>query len=581
MAVQTVEAPEARREPGVSRHARLVRVQERIAKGFIWSAAGITILVLALIVGYIVVNGFYTRTTSTEPTFPYAQERIDVGQGGASFAVLAPGDLRLRSLQYDELREIFLGLNPYLGYLTGQDRNASPLILGESGFVSDVESYLTGEGMALPDAVERLPDRSAIEAALESREGALAIVPAAWLEELNVGQAVPVHEVTVAVHPAITELQAGRRLNHLEPEQVRALLTGEAEAWAQVGGPGIEIEAADLSAGDEGEYEPLPVRPILFTEPARELAGKQQALLQEILPDIGAPESGSATAVSVSSVTAFAEAIRTTPGAVGIVSRDVARAQELPVIEVEHVESSANLRPSFFVTPPRRAGAVGGASTIILNTLAMIAFVLLIATPIGVAGAIYLVEYAKQGRLLTILRIGTDTLAGIPSIVFGLFGLVFFAQFLGFQTGMISGTLTLTLMILPTVVRTSEEALRAVPKEIREGSLALGATKLQTIFRVVLPSAAPGILTGMILGIGRAVGETAALLYTMGSNLALLRSLNSPIRVLSVHLYLLVRETISLPNAFAAATILVIIVIIVNYLTRSLIGRMTRMASQQ
>jgi phosphate transport system permease protein len=188
------------------------------------------------------------------------------------------------------------------------------------------------------------------------------------------------------------------------------------------------------------------------------------------------------------------------------------------------------------------------------------------------------VEYARQGRLLYYLRLGTDTLAGVPSILFGLFGMVFFAQVLGFQTGLLSGTLTLTLMILPTVIRTSEEALRSVPNALRQGSLAIGATKIQTIFRVVLPAATPGILTGMILGIGRAVGETAALLFTMGSNLAAIRSLNSPIRVLSVHLYMLIRENISMAHAFGTATTLVIIVFLVNFTTRRLIGRMNKMA---
>ena len=176
------------------------------------------------------------------------------------------------------------------------------------------------------------------------------------------------------------------------------------------------------------------------------------------------------------------------------------------------------------------------------------------------------------------LRIGVDTLAAVPSIIFGLFGLVVFAQLLGFKTGLVSGTLTLTLMILPTVINASVEALKSVPAELREGSLALGATKLQTIFRVVLPAASPGILTGVILGIGRAIGETAALLFTMGSNLALIRSFNSPIRVLSVHLYMLIRENISIPNAFATATILIIIVFLVNWVTRRLIGRMTKRA---
>ncbi|MFP4484385.1 MAG: phosphate ABC transporter permease PstA [Spirochaetaceae bacterium] len=576
MALQTVETP-APPEPHLpSPHSRRVRWTERIAKGFIWSAAGVTILILGLIVGYIVVNGFYTRSVRAEPTVPFPQEAVDTGRG-ADFAVVAPRGLRLDSLQYDELREVFLGLNPYLGYLTGQDRNATPVVAGDAGFRDAVADYLLGRDGRFGEAVRRAAGPEEVSRIIAESDGAVALVPAGWRDDLTRVRTVLVHEVSVAVHPDVTALQAGRRLNRLNRDQLRTLVSGEAAAWEEVGGPRIEVSPADLSAGNRGAYEPLPVRPVVFTGDG-EVAAKQQRLIAEVFPE--SSPGAVAGAISVDSPEEFVDVIRTTAGAFGLVSRDIVREFDLQAVEVQHVEQSLNLRPSFFVTPPRRAGAVGGASTIILNTLAMIAFVLAIATPIGVAGAIYLVEYARQGRLLTILRIGTDTLAGIPSIVFGLFGLVFFAQFLGFQTGLVSGTLTLTLMILPTVVRTSEEALRAVPKEIREGSLALGATKLQTIFRVVLPSAAPGILTGMILGIGRAVGETAALLYTMGSNLALIRSLNSPIRVLSVHLYLLVRETISLPNAFAAATILVIIVIVVNYLTRTLIGRMSRMAAQ-
>ncbi len=207
----------------------------------------------------------------------------------------------------------------------------------------------------------------------------------------------------------------------------------------------------------------------------------------------------------------------------------------------------------------------------------MVMVVTIIAGIIGVGAAIYLVEYAKQGPLLYAFRVGTETLAGIPSIIFGLFGLVFFSQFLELKTGLISGSLTITLMILPTIIGTSEEALKSVPKELMEGSMALGATKLETVLRVAIPTALPGILTGIILGIGRAIGETAAILFTMGSNMSLIKSLNSPVRVLSVHLYLLIRENISMANAFATATILVLIVFVVNYITRRLIGRLARL----
>jgi phosphate transport system permease protein len=284
-------------------------------------------------------------------------------------------------------------------------------------------------------------------------------------------------------------------------------------------------------------------------------------------------------AIVVESTDEFVEAIRSNRGAVGVMRTREAMQNELTIVPVERVRHRRNLRLSTLFEAPSRAGAVGGLSYIIVNTIVMVLFVIAICTPIGVSAAVFLVEYAKQGPLLKTLRVATDTLAGVPSIIFGLFGMVFFSEILRLQTGLLAGSLTLTIMILPTVIRTSEEALKAVPRPLRDGSLALGATKLQTIFRVVVPAASPGILTGMILGIGRAVGETAALLFTMGSNLAMVQSLNSPMRVLSVHLYLLIRENISLANAFAAATILVIIVFLVNFTTTRLIGRLNRMAN--
>jgi len=176
-----------------------------------------------------------------------------------------------------------------------------------------------------------------------------------------------------------------------------------------------------------------------------------------------------------------------------------------------------------------------------------------------------------------ILRFGTETLAGIPSIIFGLFGFILFVMYLDIGVGLLSGTLTITFMILPTIIRASEEAIKSVPQAMRESSLALGATKWQTVVRVVVPAAIPGIMTGLILAIGRAVGETAALLFTMGSDYRLARDFLSSARVLSVHLYILVREGISFERAFATGTILIIIILLINFVTNKLIGRMVRM----
>jgi phosphate transport system permease protein len=285
----------------------------------------------------------------------------------------------------------------------------------------------------------------------------------------------------------------------------------------------------------------------------------------------------------------YLEAIAKRPGAIGYAfAEDVAAMRRLAEEAGEEagignlvrkgMERGWNLTLDYLVEAPRLSGRVGGISTIILNTFWMLLLTLLFAAPLGVAAAVYLVEYAKQGPLVTILRLGTETLAGIPSIIFGLFGMLFFVNILHFGFGLLSGCLTLTLMILPTVVRTSEEALKSVSKALREGSLALGATKLQTIAKVVIPAAAPGILTGLILGIGRAVGETAALLFTMGSDYKAARGLFSSARVLSAHVYLLFAEGISFDRAFSTATVLILIVLAFNFAAKRLVGRMSRNA---
>jgi phosphate transport system permease protein len=275
------------------------------------------------------------------------------------------------------------------------------------------------------------------------------------------------------------------------------------------------------------------------------------------------------------------EVLEKTSGAVGFCRYADALKIEDRMVKLERRKVKANITPSFFVTPPKRAGVVGGVSTIIINTIYMILLTLLFSTPIGVMAAIFLTEYAKQGKLVKILRFGTETLAGIPSIIFGLFGFLFFVSILKLGIGLLSGTLTITMMILPTIVRASEEAIKAVPVSYREGSLALGATKWQTIVHSVLPPATPGILTGVILAIGRAIGETAALLFTMGTDYRMVKDLSSSARTLSVHLYILVKEGLSFERAFATGTILIVVILVVNYATNRLVGRMAKMSKSK
>lgn len=204
----------------------------------------------------------------------------------------------------------------------------------------------------------------------------------------------------------------------------------------------------------------------------------------------------------------------------------------------------------------------------IVNTVIITALSLLIAAPIGIFSAIYLVEYAKRGnKIVGVIRTMAETLSGIPSIVYGLFGMLFFVTALDWGYSLLSGALTLSIMILPLIMRTTEEALKTVPDSYREGSFGLGAGRLRTVFRVVLPSAVPGILAGVILAVGRIVGETAALIYTAGTVTDMPKNLMSSGRTLAVHMYALSSEGLHTQQAYATAVILLVIVLLINTLS--------------
>jgi phosphate transport system permease protein len=221
-------------------------------------------------------------------------------------------------------------------------------------------------------------------------------------------------------------------------------------------------------------------------------------------------------------------------------------------------------------------GKAGGVFPFIVATLYMTAVAVLVATPLGVGTAIYLNEYTRPSRATSVIRFGADCLAGVPSIIFGLFGFVFFVIYLGLGWSMLSGGLTLSIMVLPTIIRTSEEAIRAVPNAYREVAFGLGSTRWQMVRKVVLPSALPGILTGMILSVGRSVSETAAVMLTAGSSLKMPISPLDPGRNLAYHFYILAREGLSMPNAYATATVLIMAIVLINaaayWLTRRLMS---------
>lgn len=213
----------------------------------------------------------------------------------------------------------------------------------------------------------------------------------------------------------------------------------------------------------------------------------------------------------------------------------------------------------------------------IINTLAITFLSLLIAVPLGIFSAIYLVEYAKRGnKFVEIIRLTTETLSGIPSIVYGLFGALFFVTALKWGYSMLAGALTLSIMILPLIMRTTEEALKAVPDTYREGSFGLGAGKLRTVFRIVLPSAIPGILAGVILSVGRIVGETAALIYTAGAVAEVPSSIMGSGSTLAVHMYNLSREGLYMNQAYAVSVVLLLLVLLINWGSSALAKKLAK-----
>ncbi|MGB9906774.1 MAG: phosphate ABC transporter permease PstA [Candidatus Saccharicenans sp.] len=221
----------------------------------------------------------------------------------------------------------------------------------------------------------------------------------------------------------------------------------------------------------------------------------------------------------------------------------------------------------FLTRNPADMGREGGILSTIVATIFLTFIALLVATPLGVGTAIYLTEYTVEGRITRIIRFGAECLAGIPSIIFGLFGFILFVNKLKFGWSILSGGLTLAFMVLPTIIRTSEEAIKAVPAAYRLVSFSLGSTRWQTVTRVVLPSAIPGIVTGVILSIGRSIGETAAVIFTAGSALRMPTSLFSSSRTMSVHFYILAKEGVSMPKAYGTAAVLVISILVINIVT--------------
>ena len=543
----------AKQRNTASAHTRRVHRQEFLAKTLLRLAAGIIIAILVVIIGYILYKGFVSDMLVKDKVMSVKSETVAFDEG-QELAVIINDGLRADALTMEDLILLFNGRARNWGGITEQDMDIVTYTYGVGNSLRDqFDSVVLQDGKYREDMRVADSEQDMIEGVAQTK-GAVGYISADTAAGLDYDgiMVVPVRRLSIILNPDALAAQKGKRLTQLTEEQVRSLFAGEVENWQEVGGIDLPVTTiavrGDTALGTQFREAVMEGNPVSADRTARD----QEELLT---------------------------LLNGTPGAVTFdYYEQVHYEASRLAIDIEQREVGGNLSLHFILEVPKEGGTVGGISSIILNTVFMILLTLAIAVPIGVLAAVFLTEYSKQNLLMRILHFGTDTLAGIPSIIFGLFGYIFFSEYLGLGFSLISGTLTITLMILPTIVRTSVEAIKTVPMTYREGSLAVGATKWQTIRRVVLPAAMPGVLTGIILGVGRAVGETAALVYTMGSSYELAKSLMSSTRVLSVHLYYLIKEGLSFDRAFATATILIIIVLFVNFATNKLIGRMNKMA---
>ncbi|OQY34074.1 MAG: phosphate ABC transporter, permease protein PstA [Spirochaetaceae bacterium 4572_59] len=536
-----------------SPQSRKINRQEIIAKGIICFFTAFTIAILVWIVGYLMVKGFrYNNDVSYDVTTQIERE-IPLDNTDEDVVFIINSKVRSEDIPVAGLRKLYnKARKENWGFYNQQNLKVVPFAYeGAGSFSDDVMNFIL-TGSDLETYRKNVSQTSSWEDMIHrvgQTPGALGFIPASKAEGLPKSvKVLSVRRISLIVSPSVLRIQDGRMMREISQADADKLFSGKVVNWKEIGGIDLPVTLVFWDSKD-----------------ASSIINRDEPVLAKIQ--------------IVHSEEDFYSSIVNTNGAVALGHYSSIESEGLSFIPVLRHETGWNLTWHFIFESPARSGQWGGVSYIILNTFFLILFTIIFSTPVGIMAAIYLVEYTNQGRLMRILRMGTETLAGIPSIVFGLFGFIFFVQICGLGIGFISSTLTITLMVLPTIIRSSEEALKSVPQSFREGSLALGASKLQTIIKVVLPAASPGILTGIILAIGRTVGETAVLIYTLGSNYDLVTGPSSSARVLSLHLYMLFSEALSFDRTFATGAILVILVLITNLSTTWIVKGVNKNAS--
>ncbi|MBN1799409.1 MAG: phosphate ABC transporter permease PstA [Spirochaetales bacterium] len=545
------------RKAKILQYTKKARRAQKTAKTVLWLAAGVTIVILVWIIGYVVYNGFVSDLHREYPVIAKGGPEVILDwQAEQTLVFIVNNSVRIEELSAQDIIDFYCGeVRDWV--IAKQDLKVKTFALDMTASLGKAFSEkVLGKHLSYNSNNRFVENDEEMIKKVAATIGAIGFINPEKMERARNNPKVKiinVRAIALVAHPAVFEIRNQKKLRYLKEEDMRAIFSGNAHNWQEVNGIDLHIV------------------PVLFNEDlAIAKQFKQFAL--------GDDKRFSLNAVHVDNQTDLMSVINRNEGAVGFTSYFYLK-NHFPdqIVKVERREVTPNLTLSYLIEEPKKFGKVGGVSTIILNTVFMILLTVIMATPLGVGAAIFFTEYAGEGRLVRSLRFFTETLAGIPSIIFGLFGMLVFVDFLGLKFGLLSGTLTITLMVLPTIIRTAEESLKSVPRAYREESFALGATRWQTVCGVIIPTAVPGILTGVILAIGRAVGETAAVILTLGNSPTLARNLFSSARVLSVHLYLLATEGISFERAFATGTILIVIILIVNTVATQLIKKMNKM----
>lgn len=521
----------------------LNQIKQAFAFGFLGLSILITLTALLFILSYIVINGLYTVREKNQafirletPSFIWKD---------VSYTVWINDNIKRDHLSLGQLETLYTASTRNWGYISEQRNTVLPLLLDdEKGKFSQdlIEFFSAREEKEFQSRFKAIHSFESLTQLLSENKGAIAIIPDLFLSEENRNQ------LKTIPHIKKIGVREFSLVSYIENEK--------------------EEEAIHLTEEEFYQFKDS------FTINAYGERISSDALTQELIKENLIPTDSQKIIIEKIGLLPIEE-----NNLITVRNYRYALSQDyLPIVWKEETRHFS-LTWSYFTTPPFDGARFGGISFIIMNTLWFILATSIIAIPLGVSSALYLTYYAKKkSKLSSLIRASFDVLSSLPAIIFGLFGMTVFVPIFGL--GLISGALSTTLMILPNITKASEESIKSVPQELYQASLALGATKFTSLWKVVIPYAGPGIITGIILAIGRAFSEAAVLLFTLGTSLTAITGLDTSGRALTVHLYLLLQEG-GVNKAFPVALVILITVLILNIVADTIRDKLSRKLQYQ